>query len=127
MTAFAGAQQPAVRTTPANPGDPGNVLSLILSAITGRATAPGAGGAPALIMSPIDKLLGGEAMMGSKTMIAIIGAVLMTILQVAGALTPGGAAASIITALLGGLGGLGGVAKIDRVVQALGLIAARPR
>ena len=32
----------------------------------------------------------------------------------------------ILTTLIAAFGGLGGIAKIDRVVQMLGLIAARP-
>jgi len=110
------------------PGQPsiGSVLQQIIAASAGKAAVPGSDGA-APILSNIDKLLGGEALAGKKTMISIIGYVIVVALQVAGALTPGGAAANIVTTLLAVFGGLGGAAKVDRVVQALSLIAAKPK
>lgn len=77
------------------------------------------------VLSFIDKVLGGEAMTGKKTALSIVAYAVMAILKAAGvvsAATPGGQIVSIIIAAFGGLGG---IAKIDRVIQTLGIIAAK--
>ena len=63
-------------------------------------------------------------------MLAVIAYVILAILQatgVAGTATGTGAtpAGEILTTLIGAFGTLGGVAKIDRLTQAVGLIASQ--
>jgi len=127
---------PGAPVTPTEPKpastqpDASNTLALIVAALLGRQppTSPGALVPPPKVLSPIDKVLGGEALAGKKTALSIVAYAIVAILKAAGvaglATTPAG---PIITALIGGFGALGGVAKIDRVIQTLGLIAARPR
>jgi hypothetical protein len=80
------------------------------------------------ILSPIDKLFGGQAMVGLKTPIAIFGYVGLWILQALGSVgTATGDTAtttgSVLTALFSGLGAAGVTAKFDRAFQALSLIS----
>ena len=121
------------RATPTTPGAPApgqDPLQLIVAALLGRQPASGPvaapGGAPPVrVLSFIDKVLGGEAMTGKKTALSIVAYAVMAILKAAGvvsAVTPGGQIVSIIIAAFGGLGG---IAKIDRVIQTLGIIAAK--
>jgi hypothetical protein len=103
------------------------------------AHAPAAGGTAAPTtpqLSPIDKMLGGEAMVGLKTPLAIGGMVLMWILQAAGVVGtfsgPGATATgTVLTSLIGGFGAMGVTAKFDRAFQALstisGLLQKLPR
>jgi peptidoglycan hydrolase-like protein with peptidoglycan-binding domain len=88
------------------------------------ATAP-----PPPVLSPIDKLLGGQALVGLKTPLAIGAYALMWIMQAAGnvgtatgdkATTTG----SVLTALITAFGGLGVTAKFDRAFQAIGTISS---
>ena len=85
--------------------------------------------APAPQLSPIDKLLGGPALVGLKTPLAIGGMVLMWILQAVGGMgTATGdkatATGTVLTSLVGGFGAMGITAKFDRAFQALSTIAA---
>jgi peptidoglycan hydrolase-like protein with peptidoglycan-binding domain len=111
------------------------LLRTVLTALMGQQpvapspTSP-SGTAPP-VLSPIDRVLGGEALAGKKTPLAILAYAVLAILQsvdVAGTAT--GATATptgqILTTLIGAFGGLGVLGKVDRVVQMLGLIAARP-
>jgi hypothetical protein len=103
------------------------------------AHAPVAGGTAAPTtppLSPIDKMLGGPALVGLKTPLAIGGMVLMWVLQAAGVMgtaTGTGATATgqILTSLIGGFGAMGVTAKFDRAFQALstisGLLQKLPR
>jgi uncharacterized protein (TIGR02594 family) len=77
------------------------------------------------VLTPIDKLLGGDALAGKKTLIAVAGFVIQLVLQFSGVpgIGLGTTAGNIIMTLLGGFGGLGMVSKVDRVVQLLGTIA----
>jgi hypothetical protein len=106
----------------------------VLAALTGRpvAASPGSptGTAPATL-TPIDKLLGGEALAGKKTPLAIIAYAFLSILQavdVAGTFSGDTKTTTgqILTALIASFGGLGVLSKIDRVVKMLGIIAAKP-
>jgi hypothetical protein len=79
-------------------------------------------------LSPIDKVLGGEAMVGLKTPLAIAGYALMWILQTLGVMgTVTGDTATttgaVLTALVSALGALGVTAKFDRAFEALSKIA----
>jgi hypothetical protein len=79
-------------------------------------------------LSPIDKMLGGEAMVGLKTPLAIAGYALMWILQTLGVMgTATGDTATttgtVLTVLVAALGALGVTAKFDRAFQALSTIA----
>ena len=83
------------------------------------------------ILSPVDKALGGEALAGKKTALAVVGGAILSILQavdVVGPITGSNATttAQVFASLLGGLGGLGLTGKIDRVVQLLGVMAVKP-
>ena len=79
-------------------------------------------------LSPIDKMLGGEAMVGLKTPLAIAGYALMWILQTLGVMgTATGDTATttgtVLTVLVAALGALGVTAKFDRAFGALSTIA----
>jgi peptidoglycan hydrolase-like protein with peptidoglycan-binding domain len=116
------------------------IIQMAIAALSGKpiqlptvpiaGTAAGATTVPVPVLSTIDKIFGGEALAGKKTLIAVIGYVILAILQATGvAGTATGATATptgeILTALLGGLGVLGGAAKVDRLSQLLGLIAGQ--
>lgn len=79
-------------------------------------------------LSPIDKMLGGEALVGVKTPLAIAGYALMWILQTLGVMgTATGDTATttgtVLTVLVMAFGGLGITAKFDRAFEALSTIA----
>jgi hypothetical protein len=83
------------------------------------------------VLSPIDNLLGGQALAGKKTALAVLAYAVLAIFEALGISgTATGATATptgqILTTLIASFGGLGGIAKIDRVVKTLGVIAARP-
>jgi Putative peptidoglycan binding domain len=107
-----------------------DVLQLILGAFLGRQGVPAQAGAGPLvanppILSPIDSMLGGQALVGKKTALSVVAYAGLAILQavgVVGAATPTG---QILTVLITAFGALGGISKVDRVVQALGIIAAK--
>ena len=87
----------------------------------------GSAGTPP-ILSPIDKLLGGEALVGVKTPIAIAAYAGLWILQALGQVgTATGDTATttgqVLTGLIAALGGLGLSAKIDRAVKGMSAIA----
>jgi hypothetical protein len=107
------------------------VLQLILRALASGQPAPAPGGvAPpsvgnAPILSPIDKMLGGQALAGKKTALSVVAYVVLAILQAAGVIGVATPAGQILTVLIAAFGALGGVSKIDRVIQELGIIAAK--
>jgi peptidoglycan hydrolase-like protein with peptidoglycan-binding domain len=126
---------PTPVTSAAGPIDISQVLQVAIAALAGKPVAgavvpsPGAPtGTAAPVLSTIDKVFGGEALAGKKTMLSVIAYVILAILQAVGvAGTATGATAtptgSILTTLIGAFGALGGLSKIDRVVQTLGVIA----
>ena len=88
---------------------------------------PNAAGTPP-ILSPIDKLLGGEALVGLKTPIAIAAYAGLWILQALGQVgTVTGdtktTTGQVLTGLIAAFGGLGLSAKIDRAVKGMSAIA----
>jgi Domain of unknown function (DUF1906) len=98
-----------------------------LNATLAGVRPPQAGAAPP-ILSPIDKALGGQAMIGLKTPLAIIAYAGMWIVQSFGAVgTATGANATttgqVLTALVAAFGGLGLTSKLDRGVQGLSALA----
>jgi uncharacterized protein (TIGR02594 family) len=108
-------------------GQIAGTLSHYASVITGP-TSGAAAGTTKPPLSPIDKMLGGEAMVGLKTPLAIAGYALMWILQTLGTMgTATGDKATttgaILTALVSALGALGVTAKFDRAFGALSTIA----
>jgi uncharacterized protein (TIGR02594 family) len=109
-------------------GQIAGTLSQYASAITGR--SPGAAaGAMKPQLSPIDRILGGEALVGLKTPLAIAGFALMWILQTLGVMgTATGytetTTGTVLTILVSAFGALGVTAKFDRALQALSMIAA---
>ncbi len=118
------------RATPATPSadsaaratDP---LKVLLSALTGLRGTGQAGSPAPLQLSAIDKLLGGEALAGKKTALAVVGHVLLSLLQVGGVVGAATPTGQIISIALTAFGALGGVSKVDRVIQAIGTIAAK--
>ncbi|WP_046867607.1 peptidoglycan-binding protein [Microvirga massiliensis] len=111
------------------PEGPANVLRLLLGALMGRQSVSVPDGAvvTAPVLSPIDRVLGGEALAGKKTALAVVAYAVLAILKtvgVVGAATPAG---QIATVLITAFGALGGVSKIDRVIQTLGIMAAKPK
>ena len=129
--------QPAPQAGP----DTQQILQLVLRALMAQQAAGGqpvvpspespTGTAPP-VLSFIDKILGGEALAGKKTPLAVLAYTVLAILQsvdVAGTATGPTATptGSILTTLIAAFGGMGVLAKIDRVVQMLGVIAAKPK
>jgi hypothetical protein len=97
-----------------------------LNAALGGLRLPPAANAP--ILSPIDKALGGEAMVGLKTPLAIVAYAGMWIMQAFGAVgtatgTTATTTGAVLTALISAFGGLGVTAKFDRAFQAIAAIA----
>ena len=84
-------------------------------------------------MSPIDKALGGEALVGLKTPLAVGAYAAMSIFQTLGVAGPATATATqqasttsqVLLTLIGAFGALGGLSKVDRAVRALSVIAAK--
>lgn len=92
------------------PGDGTSILTTLLAGVQGAAKSPP-------VMSSLDKLLGGEALLGKKTAIGAVGTILSIGLQLAGIMPPigSGATSSILATLLpAGLSVLGLIAKMDR-------------
>lgn len=113
--------------------DIGKLLRMIFLAFRDKLVKPPAAGetdgtttAPA-ILSPIDKIFGGDALVGKKTMLAVIAYVVLAILQAVGVIGVATPAGQILTILTTAFGALGGLAKFDRIVQALGAIAVKPK
>ena len=99
-----------------------------LSQYASTVAGPTATAAAKAQLSPIDKMLGGEALVGVKTPLAIAGYALMWILQTLGTMgTATGDKATttgaILTALVSAFGALGVTAKFDRAFGALSTIA----
>jgi uncharacterized protein (TIGR02594 family) len=134
------AQQPASAPAPDTVGaaNSSQLLQAMLAALAAKpATVPGiatstsASPGTAPVLSPIDSWLGGQALAGKKTALAVVGYGILSVLQAVGvAGTATGTTATttgqILTTLIAAFGALGGVSKIDRVVQTLGLIAGAP-
>ena len=101
-----------------------------LPATTATTVGPVASTTTPPVLSTIDQLLGGQALAGKKTMLAVVAYVILAILQAAGVTgsasgphaTPTG---EILTTLITSFGLLGGVAKVDRLTQVLGLLAGQ--
>jgi hypothetical protein len=91
---------------------------------TGPSTGPTT---TAPILSWIDKLVGGQNMVGYKTMFGVLGYALTFILKAGGVLGAATPAGQILPVLALALTALGGLAKIDRMTQALGTIAANTK
>jgi uncharacterized protein (TIGR02594 family) len=104
-------------------------LSQVATQVSSQAPAAGGTATPtAPDLSPIDKLLGGEALVGLKTPLAIGGTVLMWILQAVNVVGPATgdkatATGTVLTSLIGGFGALGVTAKFDRAFKALSAIS----
>ena len=117
-----------VSAAPAVTGvDTSQLLQIVLGALTGKPGAASPTGTTPPVMSPIDKMLGGEALMGKKTPLAILAYVIMAIVQAVEPSMAGGTGSTVLTTLIGAFGGLGVLSKVDRVVQMLGIIAAKPK
>ena len=117
-----------VSAAPAATGvDTSQLLQIVLGALTGKPGAASPTGTTPPVMSPIDKMLGGEALMGKKTPLAILAYVIMAIVQAVEPGMAGGTGSTVLTTLIGAFGGLGVLSKVDRVVQMLGIIAAKPK
>ena len=129
---------PAATTEGAATVNTSQLLQAIVAGLSGKQLPTPIVGSPASpsgtvppVLSPIDNWLGGEALAGKKTALSIFayaGLAIFQALGVAGTATGTTATPTgqILTTLIAAFGGLGGIAKIDRVVQMLGLIAARP-
>jgi hypothetical protein len=82
-----------------------------------------AGSARPVILSPIDQIFGGEALVGSKTMLGVIAYVIVAILKATGVLGAATPAGQILSVLSIAFTVLGGLAKVDRVTQSVGALA----
>jgi hypothetical protein len=140
---------PVVVTPPSGPvvdgqmsGDLLPLLQKLLVALAASAASPqaaptlgGAGSAPSgdietpapPVLSSIDKIFGGEALVGYKTILGVIGYVIVAILKAAGVLGAATPAGQILSVLTIAFSVLGGISKIDRMTQSLGTIAAKAK
>jgi hypothetical protein len=106
----------------------------IAMSLSGQAAPASGATPPAPQLSPIDKALGGQALVGLKTPLAIAGFAGLWIVQSLGGLGPvsvpagspdkASTAAQVLYALVTALGGLGLTAKFDRATQAFGTISS---
>lgn len=90
---------------------------------TGTAAPTAAATAAPVALSAIDKMFGGEALVGYKTMLGVSGYAAVAILKAAGGLDATAPAGQILSVLTIAFAVLGGVSKIDRMTQSLGTIA----
>jgi hypothetical protein len=98
------------------------------TAVSPGPSAPAAGNTPApVVLSPIDKIFGGEALVGSKTMLGVFayaGVAILKAVGVLGVATPPGQILSILSIAFTVLGAL---AKVDRMTQSVGTIASNSK
>lgn len=117
------ARQGSVAPGTTQPDASADPLQIIIGALLGRRTDSTAANAP--ILSPIDKMLGGEALAGKKTALSVAAYVVMALLKAAGVVSAASPWGQVVTIFIAAFGALGGTAKIDRVIQSLGVIAAK--
>jgi hypothetical protein len=125
---------------PPPPPLPPNVASALLAVLLGRTPGTLPAMAPQevhalkeAVMSPVDRALGGELLMGKKTALSVVALAVMSVLQGTGVApmvdgapaTTGESTVQILYTLIMAFGGLGLVGKADRVVNLLGLMAAQ--
>jgi len=130
IAALLGKAVPASGATPApGPVSP-DLLGGLIAALLGKAV-PASGATPEAakamqeaVMSPIDKLLGGEAMTGKKTALAVVAYTLLSLVQGVAPDAMNAGTASVLTTLITAFGGLGLLGKVDRAVNLLGVVAA---
>jgi uncharacterized protein (TIGR02594 family) len=108
-------------------GQAADTLTTNAATLAGQTSA---GGTTTPQLSPIDKMLGGQALVGLKTPLAIAAYALVWILQSKGINAVGTATGpdatttgSILTALISAFGALGVTAKFDRAFQGLSTIS----
>jgi len=111
---------PALAAKPANP-------PVASPAVSPAASAATAAIVPAPVLSPIDKLFGGQALVGSKTMLGVLAYAVVAILKAVGVLGVATPPGQILTVLSIAFTVLGGLAKVDRMTQSLGTIAANAK
>jgi peptidoglycan hydrolase-like protein with peptidoglycan-binding domain len=124
-----------------NAGADAVLRRVLQAALQGTGVKPAADGAipssdeiaKVLPLSPIDKALGGEALVGLKTPTAIGAYAALSIFQtlgIAGPVTatatqPPSTTSQVLLTLIGAFGALGGLSKVDRAVRALSVIATK--
>lgn len=129
---------PAAPAAAAAPAVPPNLTADLLAVLLGKppgATPEAAKAMQDAVMSPVDKVLGGEALTGKKTALSVIAYALLSVLQGAGAApvvngtpsTTGEATVQILSTLIIAFGGLGLIGKVDRAINLVGLAAAGAR
>jgi peptidoglycan hydrolase-like protein with peptidoglycan-binding domain len=129
-------KQSGTPATPAQAADSADITQLMQTAIAALAgkplpVQPGDAGSAVTtppVLSTIDQIFGGQALAGKKTLLAVIAYVIVAILQATGVMgTATGddatAAGQILTTVIGAFGVLGGAAKVDRMTQALSMLA----
>ena len=123
---------PPVGGTLAGNPQTADILRKVLGAFLGtQAGQPAPGGAalpadkPSIPLTFIDKMLGGQALAGKKTSLAIVAYAGFAILQAVGVIGSATPAGMIINVAITAFGALGGLSKVDRVIQSLGAIAAK--
>lgn len=77
------------------------------------------------IFSPIDRMIGGETLVGLKTALAVVAYAILAILQANGAISADSSTTAITEILIIAFGSLGVVSKLDRLVQAAVQIAEK--
>jgi hypothetical protein len=112
---------PALAANAANPPVVNTAGSTVQASAAGGNTS-----APA-ILSPIDKMFGGQALVGSKAMLGVIAYAVVAILKAVGVLGAATPAGQILSVLSIAFTVLGALAKVDRMTQSLGAAAANSK
>lgn len=113
-------QLPATRVVPLD-----DVLKLLLAQAHKAGPAPAAPAADAPVLSPIDKILGGKALVGTKAITGLLGAIGTLLAGRVGAIDPSGIPFDVLVSVFAALGGAGVLAKIDRAIRAITTVAPR--
>ena len=107
------------------------IRALVVALGANGTVTPEAKVPPPVILSPIDKAHGGEALAGKKTALSVAAFAALSILQSLDVVGPGmgdtaTTTGSILTTLIAAFGSLGLLGKADRFVEAIGLLATKP-
>jgi hypothetical protein len=100
-----------------------NTAKPVTASAVGTADPSATAGSRPVVLSPIDRIFGGEALVGSKTMLGVIAYVIVAILKAMGVLGVATPAGQILSVLSIAFTVLGGLAKVDRVTQSVGALA----
>jgi peptidoglycan hydrolase-like protein with peptidoglycan-binding domain len=128
LNALKGAPTPDVVRPDTRPQK--DLIAALLEQLSKAAPSQAPAGPVEPVLSTTDKVLGGEAMVGSKTLAGVLAYVVLAILQSNDVIGPtlgdkATTTAQVLTTLIAAYTGLGVTAKADRITQLLALIAKK--